>query len=205
MTRTFTNKPGVEFDEAKTSVVFAEDMNDIFSRIEALEAGGGGTSFVITSSAGSNGSIDPVGDVSVDSGADQVFTITADEGFEVDTVLVDGETASLTDGTYTFENVLADHTIEVSFVSSGSSPAFTGSGFGNSNANVAWYEDGSQAGHAKYTNLVNGWVIVGDGAIWRIESVLNVVADYVSTGWNEDPTLCTYEVGTGTSPAGTLS
>ncbi len=44
----------------------------------------------ITASAGANGSITPLGDVSVNYGSDQEFTITPSTGYEVDEILVDG-------------------------------------------------------------------------------------------------------------------
>lgn len=72
--------------------------------------------FTVTATAGQGGTISPSGAVEVVTGHDQVFTATADEGYEVDTVTVDGVAAQLAaDGTYVFENVTADHTIEVTF------------------------------------------------------------------------------------------
>jgi len=72
------------------------------------------TTFIITASAGANGTIDPVGEVEVIEGADQLFTITPDEGYEIADVLVDD--VSVGAGvTYTFVNVTADHTIDASF------------------------------------------------------------------------------------------
>lgn len=41
--RTFENKPGVTFDPTKTTVIYAEDMNEIVSEIEALQEGGVGS------------------------------------------------------------------------------------------------------------------------------------------------------------------
>lgn len=72
--------------------------------------------FTVTATAGQGGTISPSGAVEVVTGHDQVFTVTADEGYEVDTVAVDGVAAQLAaDGTYVFENVTADHTIEATF------------------------------------------------------------------------------------------
>lgn len=36
--RTFVNKPGVSYDAAKTTVIFAEDMNEIVGNIEDLQS-----------------------------------------------------------------------------------------------------------------------------------------------------------------------
>lgn len=70
--------------------------------------------YTITASAGAGGKISPSGQVLVTSGANQKFTITANAGYEIDKVLVDG--ASKGDiGTYTFTTVKANHTIAASF------------------------------------------------------------------------------------------
>lgn len=71
--------------------------------------------YTITSSAGVNGSITPLGEVVVEKGKSQVFAITCNEGYEIDTVLVDGVEVELSGLSYTFSNVEADHTISVSF------------------------------------------------------------------------------------------
>lgn len=68
----------------------------------------------ITASTGANGSISPSGSVSVNNGSDQVFTITPNSGYHIDTVTVDGGSVSAT-SPYTFTNVTADHTISATF------------------------------------------------------------------------------------------
>jgi len=68
----------------------------------------------INASAGSNGTISPSGVVTVDNGADQQFTITPDTGYHVADVKVDGSSVGPVTS-YTFTNVAADHTIEVTF------------------------------------------------------------------------------------------
>lgn len=68
----------------------------------------------ITASAGAHGSISPTGSVSVNDGADQAFTFSADTGYYVLSVTVDGSPVSTT-SPYTFTNVTADHTIAVAF------------------------------------------------------------------------------------------
>ncbi|WP_076003465.1 InlB B-repeat-containing protein [Dehalogenimonas formicexedens] len=70
--------------------------------------------FTITASAGANGAIDPSGAVAVASGGSQVFNITAGAGFHVMDVLVDGGSIGPA-VSYTFTDVIADHTIEASF------------------------------------------------------------------------------------------
>ena len=75
--------------------------------------------FTITASAGANGSIDPDGDVSVNYGDDQGFTITPDPGYAIDDVLVDGVSnpGAVAAGSYTFTDVTGGHTISATFKS----------------------------------------------------------------------------------------
>ena len=72
------------------------------------------TKHIITATAGANGSISPSGKVEVVEGADQTFSITANEGYEIASLKVDGKTVN-TAASYTFKNVTAAHTIEVTF------------------------------------------------------------------------------------------
>lgn len=74
----------------------------------------GGQTYTITAISGLNGSITPDGLISVAEGSDQVFSITADAGYEIADVLVDGASAGpLT--SYIFPVVTADHTISAVF------------------------------------------------------------------------------------------
>ncbi len=72
------------------------------------------TSFTITASAGTGGSISPSGSVSVASGGSQAFTITPSSGYSISNVVVDGFSAGVV-SSYTFSNVTANHTISASF------------------------------------------------------------------------------------------
>jgi hypothetical protein len=70
--------------------------------------------YTITASAGTGGSISPSGSVTVNHGANQTFTITANSGYSLANVLVDGNPAGAVT-TYPFTNVTANHVISVSF------------------------------------------------------------------------------------------
>lgn len=70
--------------------------------------------YTITATAGPNGTISPIGAVSVDSGSSRNFSITGDLGFRVSDVLIDGVSIGAVTA-YTFLNVSADHTISVVF------------------------------------------------------------------------------------------
>ena len=71
--------------------------------------------FAIAATASQGGTITPSGTVTVREGEDAVFHIAANEGFELDSLLVDGEPAEAANGVYAFENVTADHTIAAAF------------------------------------------------------------------------------------------
>jgi len=77
--------------------------------------------YAITASAGEGGSISPSGSVSVAAGTDAAFTITADSGYQISDVLVDGFSAGPV-AAYTFEEVSAAHTIEAVFVPDWANP-----------------------------------------------------------------------------------
>jgi hypothetical protein len=68
----------------------------------------------ITSSAGSNGSISPLGVTSVACGGNQSYTITADGGYVIDSVVVDGSNEGAI-ASYDFTNVTTTHTISAYF------------------------------------------------------------------------------------------
>jgi hypothetical protein len=71
--------------------------------------------YAITSSAGAHGVITPLGVIGVNHGGSQMFTMTPDPGYHIDSVLVDGAYVGVP-GTYTFTNVQEAHTIRVAFV-----------------------------------------------------------------------------------------
>jgi len=71
--------------------------------------------YTISATAGIGGSIDPEGSINIKKGNNHSFTITADTGYQIFDVLVDGTSVGVV-STYTFTNVQQDHTIEASFV-----------------------------------------------------------------------------------------
>jgi len=72
------------------------------------------TTYTITGSAGSGGSISPSGSTSVTSGGSQTYTITPSSGYQIANVLVDGVSVGAV-SSYTFSNVTAGHTISATF------------------------------------------------------------------------------------------
>jgi hypothetical protein len=99
------------------------------ARITAIDASGGTTSatsagtftlvappdsFTISVAAGPGGSVAPTGEVRVESGANQTFTITPAVGHVIVDVMVDGASVGPVPS-YTFSAVLADHVLEATF------------------------------------------------------------------------------------------
>ena len=70
--------------------------------------------YTITSSASAGGHIIPEGVTIVNAGDQQLYTFKANEGFEIQSVVVDGISIGVVQE-YTFSNVTQDHTIHVNF------------------------------------------------------------------------------------------
>ena len=75
------------------------------------------TYHTVSASAGANGSISPSGDISVRQGGNQIFVFTPDDGYQIQSVLVDGVANSTAqeNGYYIFSNVTDNHEILVTF------------------------------------------------------------------------------------------
>ncbi|NJL92687.1 MAG: hypothetical protein HC915_02620 [Anaerolineae bacterium] len=103
-------------DGVSVGAVPAYDFTNVMADA-TIEASFDLLSYTLTASVnGTGGTIAPSGATPVLCGDDQTFTVTPDTGFGVLEVLVDGSPASLElDGTYTFTNVTANATLEVTF------------------------------------------------------------------------------------------
>ena len=72
------------------------------------------TNYTINATAGANGTISPSGEVTVAEGEDKTFTITANSGYHIKDVKVNGSSVGAVP-TYTFNDVAANATITVEF------------------------------------------------------------------------------------------
>lgn len=90
------------------------DSNEVSYRPAAAPA----TTYTITASAGPNGTIAPSGSSNVVSGGSRIYTISANAGYQIAGVLVDGVSVG-TVSSYSFSNVTANHTIAATFKSTG--------------------------------------------------------------------------------------
>ncbi len=147
--------------------------------------------FDITATAGSNGIIDPSGIVTVDEHMDQAFTITANSGYHI----LDVEVDSVSQGaisSYTFFNVIIDHTINVTFASNVSGPSGTASGDYLGYIDTIVIFDSPIGGSAKRLVLSpNGTLLFHYVNAWQdrlVEHLLNDSANVAS--WNSDLEIC---------------
>jgi hypothetical protein len=74
-------------------------------------------SYAVTASAGTGGTISPSGNVNVTYGSNQAYAITPNSGYAISSVTVDGAPVGAITS-YTFTNVMANHTIAATFIPS---------------------------------------------------------------------------------------
>ncbi len=89
----------------------------LFCTVSAMHANSvslAGRKFTITATAGNGGSISPSGKVRVKRGKSKTFTISANEGYEISDVVVDGVSIGPVTS-YKFSKVRSDHTISANF------------------------------------------------------------------------------------------
>jgi hypothetical protein len=119
MTFAITPNPGYHIDDVLVDTVSSGPtptygFTDIQANHTIAATFVANTGYTITASASGNGTMSPSGSVSVLAGASQKFTFTPQAGYR-SAVVVDGSPmGALT--SYTFTNVQAAHTIDVTFV-----------------------------------------------------------------------------------------
>jgi len=165
----------------------------------------------ITASAGSGGSISPSGSVSVTYGGSRSFSITPSAGYHVAEVLVDGSSVGAVTS-YSFTNVVADHTISASFASSSytiTASAGSGGSISPSGAvsvphgNTQAFTISAESGYYISDVLIDG---VSQGSISSY-TFTNVIASHtIAAVFATDPVI-TSSAGTGgtISPLGAVS
>jgi hypothetical protein len=90
-------------------------INSTFAQRKAGNAVAAQTTDTIYASAGTGGNINPSGTVLVTAGHNQSFTITPNENYYINDVLVDGSSVGPVDS-YTFTSLNGTHTISVTFL-----------------------------------------------------------------------------------------
>lgn len=93
---------------------FTVSQSGYYVFVDRAGAAEGTTYYTITSSTKKGGSITPDGAQIVEAGAEMTFLISADDGYRISDVTVDGTSVGAVDS-YTFSEIQADHTIQVKF------------------------------------------------------------------------------------------
>jgi hypothetical protein len=90
---------------------------ETFPLLRWQEINCGNEVYNITATAGANGIIAPSGEIEIEEGHNQAFLFTANSGYEIAQVLIDGinNSTAVSNGEYIFQNVMANHTILVMF------------------------------------------------------------------------------------------
>lgn len=129
---------------------------------------------ITASVTGSNGNINPTGTVGVSYGNNKAFVITADSGYYITTIVIDG--TAITDPltspyTYTFTNVITTHTINTSFTANG-----TKIWDGNGGSPYYWSDGANWTGNTVPTSTDN---VIFDGAVSNTAS--NIDSSFAGT------------------------
>ena len=122
----FTPAAGYTLDSVMVDGTSAGQVyNYVFSditcnhAIEVFFSSNDSNTYTISATAGDNGTITPEGDTTVYEGTSITYVFTPDEYYAIDQVIVDGNVLPTPVTSYTFSNIRADHTIEVTFVADG--------------------------------------------------------------------------------------
>ena len=128
--------------------------------------------YTIEASSGANGRIDPAGSVKVAAGTDKTFTMTANAGYHIGDVTVDGKSVGVR-SEYKFENVWGNHAIHVTFAKNSTPTSYTLYYHSNFGKDVSFYQSSSTRNMTvkEYENV--GHLPERDG--------------YVFVSWNTEP------------------
>ncbi|MFA5104311.1 MAG: putative Ig domain-containing protein, partial [Candidatus Margulisiibacteriota bacterium] len=133
--------------------------------------------FVITASAETGGSISPIGNINVTEGNNQTFTITAEVGYSISNVLIDG-TGQGGISAYTFSNVTTTHTIEALFsIALLSAPSgVTAAAVSVSRIDLSWTDNANNEEGYRIQRSPNGT------SFWTTIATVGAVTSYNNTG-----------------------
>ena len=103
----------VRVDGSSVGAVSSYSFNNVDAN-HSISASFTAAEYRIWASAGSGGTITPTGEVAVAAGSDQSFSVSADTGYVIDALVVDG-TAMGALSSYSFVQIDGDHSIAVTF------------------------------------------------------------------------------------------
>ncbi len=141
------------------------------------------TTYTITATAGTGGSISPSGSTSVTSGNSQSYSMAANPGYTIADVKVDGSSVGVP-STYSFSDVTASHTISVTFASAASLNA--GSAIIGDNGSGTLKNGTTKSGYGITVSLpvtasyVSGTTVT---ASYNFTSAKTVSLEYVNGTW----------------------
>ncbi len=145
--------------------------------------------FFVNAAATAGGTINPQGTIKVASGSTQTFSITANTGYRVSDVKVDGGSKGPSNS-YTFGNVTGNHTIEAIF-QPGSKPVFAVNCGGNQyvdKAGVLYQADSLFSGGGTYKTTA-GIAGTDDGLLYQSERFGNISYNFPLPNGNYEVTL----------------
>lgn len=123
-----------------------------------------GNVYNITASAGYGGSISPSGTIEVGEGYDLTFTMTANYGYILSNVLVDGSSVGAP-YSYTFADVAADHSIEAVFEPIGTTYAVVATADEGGSISPAGEVRVAEGGSITFTITPNAGYVIDDVAV----------------------------------------
>jgi hypothetical protein len=147
--------------------------------------------YTITATQASNGTISPAGVTTVNSGASQTYTITANSGYTIFSITVDGVVQAAAPS-WVFSNVTANHTITAAFAAVGTNPTITATQTSNgtiSPGGVTTVTNGSSQTYtitpsAKYvinTLTIDGTQVLAQQSYTMSYTFTNVVSNHTIT------------------------
>ncbi len=92
-----------------------DDNSESLASQSCVTVTGGPANYTINVTAGNGGSVTPNGAQSVTEGDNFTFTATANECYQIASATVDGIPVQLSNGSYTIQNVTANHNVNVTF------------------------------------------------------------------------------------------
>ncbi|HOD77836.1 MAG TPA: fibronectin type III domain-containing protein [Syntrophorhabdus sp.] len=176
------------------------------------QEGNSTTTYTITASAGTGGTISPAGTVTVSRNASRSFTITPSTGYSIDRVIVDGSSVGAV-STYTFSNVTANHTISASFKADTTTYTITASaGTGGTISPAGTVTVSRNASRSFTITPSTGYsidrVIVDGSSVGAVSTYTfsNVTANHtISASFKADTTKYTLTINRSGSGTGTVS
>lgn len=124
-----TADPATTWDNVSNPTLTEIGSDPNYTTGATAQGGGLILTYIIRATAYEGGTITPNGEAGVTEGGNQTFTITANEGYLIDYLLIDGtantDLSGQSTGAYTFSNVQGAHTIEAYFRLDGSTPPDT--------------------------------------------------------------------------------